>query len=79
MFKYNFNMKMQERFSVEDDYCLYLRKEFMKSMNSKLSDVDKILCNLIDPARRKFEEAEIGYPSYDFTLLDQEWENRLRT
>ena len=78
MFNYSFDTKMQERFSIEDDYGLYLRKEFMKSMNDNLSEVDKILCMLIDPAKRKFEEAEIDYPSYDFKVLDKEWRDGLR-
>ncbi len=78
MFNYSFDTKMHERFSVEDDYSLYLRKEFMRSMNDKLSEVDKTLCNLIDPTSRKFEEDEIDYPNYDFNILDTEWRDALR-
>lgn len=69
---------MQERFSIEDDYDLHLRKQFMKSMDNKLSEVDKILCILIDPANRKFKEDEIDFPNYDFKILDKEWRDGLR-
>jgi hypothetical protein len=78
MFNYSFDTKMQDSFSVEDDYSLYLRKKFMKSMNDNLSEVDKMLCILIDPAKRKLEEDKISFPSYDFKVLDKEWRNDLR-
>jgi hypothetical protein len=78
MFKFSFSTKMQEEFSIEEDYSLYLRKKFMESMNNNLSEVDKILCLLIDPAKRKFKEDEIAYPNYDFEILDKEWRNQLR-
>jgi len=78
MFNYRFDTKMQEQFSIEDDYSLYLRKQFMKSMNDKLSEVDKILCLLIDPEKRKLKEDEIDYPNFDFKTLDKEWRHELR-
>ncbi len=37
-----------------------------------LSEIDKILCLLIDPRKRKFNEEEIGYVNYDFETLDKE-------
>jgi hypothetical protein len=78
IFNYSFDTKMQEKFSVADDYSLYLRKKFMKSMNDNLSEVDKLLCILIDPSKRKFAEDEIAYPSYDLKALDKEWRDKLR-
>ncbi|MBE7170315.1 MAG: hypothetical protein INR73_06980 [Williamsia sp.] len=78
MFNYSFNARTQEQFSIENDYSLYLRKQFTKSMNNNLSEVDKLLYILIDPAKRKFKEDETGYPHYDFEALDKEWKEGLR-
>jgi hypothetical protein len=78
MFQYSYSRKMQEEFSIEDDYSLHLRQKFMETMNANLSEVDKTLCLLIDPEKRKFKEDEIDFSTYDFVALDKEWENSLR-
>ena len=78
MFEYNFSMKRREAFSIEDDYGLHLRKKIMEAMNSHLSEVDEILCLLIDPEKRELQEDEIGYPAFDLATIDKEWQNELR-
>jgi len=77
MFKFGFDTRMRKEFSVEEDYSLYLRKKFIGSMNNNLSEVDEMLCMLIDPEKRSFKEDEIDYPNYDFEALDKEWMNGL--
>jgi hypothetical protein len=74
MTKYSLSKKRRNLFSIEDDYALHLRKKFMESMNHNLSEVDEILCKLIDPEKRNLKEDEIDYPNYDFETIDQEWE-----
>jgi hypothetical protein len=78
MFQYSFSKKMQEEFSIEDDYSLHLRQRFMQTMNDNLSDVDETLCLLIDPEKRNFKEDKIDFSTYDFATLDKEWETSLR-
>lgn len=78
MFKYSFSQKMSEKFSIEDDYSLYLRKKFMESMANNLSEVDEVLCMLIDPGKRKLKEDEINYPHFDLKAIDEEWLNERR-
>lgn len=73
MFKYNFSQKTNEKFSIENDYSLYLRKKFMESMADDLSEVDQVLCMLIDPEMRKLKEDETDYPHFDLKAIDEEW------
>ena len=73
MFKYNFGKKTTYKFSLEDDYSLHLRMNFIKSMTDNLSEVDEVLCMLIDPKKRTFSEEEIEYPDVDLEALDEEW------
>jgi hypothetical protein len=69
---------MSEEFSIEDDFGLHLRKKFKESMSNNFSEVDEILCVLIDPEKRAFKEDEIGYQSHNIEVLDKEWINQLR-
>lgn len=66
------------KFSIEDDYSLHLRQKFMGAMNDNLSEVDDVLCMLIDPEKRTFKEDEIEYPAFDLEAIDEEWKNGLR-
>ncbi len=78
MFHYSFSKKASAEFSLEDDYSLHLRKDFIKAMNNNLSEADELLCMLIDPEKRSFKEDEIAFPVYDFTAIDAAWHNESR-
>ncbi|WP_181304832.1 hypothetical protein [Rufibacter sp. XAAS-G3-1] len=78
MAKYDFSKKRMKLFSIEDDYALYLRTRFIESMDANLSEVDEIVCLLIDPEKRSLEENEIDYPNHNFEIIDKEWENKSR-
>lgn len=67
--------KTNERFFIDDDYSLHLKKEFLKSTNDNLSEVDELLCTLIDPAKRQLNEDKIAYPTFDLESIDEEWRN----
>lgn len=78
MTKYDFSRKRMKLFSTEDNYALYLRNTFIGSMNASLSEIDEILCTLIDPERKSLKEDEINYPNADLKTIDEEWENEIR-
>lgn len=63
---------VEENLSIEESYSLYLKRSIAERMNKSLLEIDKILCSLIDPQKRKFTEEEIGYVDYDFKALDKE-------
>jgi len=73
--KYSFSKKREQAFSIEDDYALYLRKNFIASMDIHLSEVDEILCTIIDPEMKSLKKEEIDYPDDDLKAIDEEWEN----
>ena len=73
--KYSFSKKREQAFSIEDDYALYLRKNFIASMDIHLSEVDEILCAIIDPEMKGLNKEEIDYPDDDLKTIDEEWEN----
>jgi len=75
MFTYDYNKKRIKLFSTVDDYALYLRKKFTDSMDLNLSEIDEILCTLIDPENKIINEVEIDYPVDDLKAIDEEWEN----
>ena len=68
-----FKRRMRQEFSIEEDYSLYLTNKFMASLESNLSEVDEVLCMLIDPEKREFEKDEINYPNFDMDAIDKEW------
>jgi hypothetical protein len=76
--KYHFSKKRMKLFSTEDDYALYLRNKFILSMDTKLSEIDEILCAMIDPEKKIVKGEEINYPSDDLKAIDDEWENNER-
>ena len=75
MFTYNYSKKRIKLFSTVDDYSLHLQRKFVESMNNNLSEIDEILCTLIDPENKIIKEAEIDYPDDDLEAIDEEWEN----
>ncbi len=75
---YVFNRKTNNYFSTEEDYYIYLRKKFISNMEADFAEIDELLCLLIDPEKKTFNEEELDYPYYNFEVLDEEWENDLR-
>ncbi len=75
MKKYTYSVKRMKLFSTEDDFTLYLRKNFISSLDIGLAETDEILCTLIDLENKTVMEDEIDYPEDDLKPLDEEWEN----
>ncbi len=63
---------VEESLSIEDSYSLYFKRSISKRINNSTQAIDKLLCLLIDPQKRKFTEEQIGYVDYDFNMLDKE-------
>lgn len=65
--------QINDRFSIETAFTAQVRKRSIDAMSQYLTELDDLLCLLIDPDQRSFNEAEINYPSYDLAALDAAW------
>lgn len=82
---YNFRLSARHMYDISDHYevidelsperaYIYLqRKKFIDSLNLHFTEVDEMLCLLIDPGKRSFDAAAINYPNYDLAAMDAAW------
>ncbi len=71
-----FARKRINTFSPGDDYALYLRNRFFASLQINLSEIDEILCTLIDPEKKSLREEDINYPEDDLKAIDDNWQKQ---
>jgi len=72
-FNFSLSMHADQKFSMEQDYSLHVRKKFVERMKDNLVELDDMLCLYIDPEKRVFDANEIGYSEFDFDVIDEEW------
>lgn len=65
-------------FLVEEEYSQYLKQDFIRTIPGNLTEIDEILCTLIDPEKKSFTEAELKYPEFDLEAIDLNWHKSLR-
>lgn len=68
----------RQEYLVEEEYGEYFKQKFVRNIPSNFTEIDEILCKLIDPERRSFTEAEINYPEYDLEKIDLAWQISFR-
>ena len=61
-------------FLIEEEYSRFLKQEFIRKAVNNFTEMDELLCVLIDPENKSFTEAEIKYPEFDLEAIDLSWQ-----
>ena len=77
-FESSFLKQTSQDFLIEDAYGQTLKESFIKNLRINFTEIDEVLCLLIDPEKRSFSEAEIKYPEFDLEVLDLNWQEAFR-
>lgn len=65
-------------FSIEEEYSYFIKQEFVNKIPCNFTEIDELLCVLIDPEKRSFTASEINYPEFDLDAIDLNWQKSLR-
>ncbi len=64
-------------FLSEEEYCYFYKQAFIRKIPENFTEIDELLCILIDPEKRSFTESEVNYPVFDLDILDLNWQKNL--
>ncbi|MBO9731470.1 MAG: hypothetical protein J7623_22710 [Chitinophaga sp.] len=65
---------MLEGYSVALSYGWSLQHKLNSVIKDNISEIDDILCTILDPENRFFDKELIKYPDMDIDSIDREWE-----
>jgi hypothetical protein len=73
-----FKLTRSQDFLIEEEYCYYFKQAFIKKIPANFTEIDELLCILIDPEKKSFTEAEVNYHEFEFDAIDSNWKKSLR-
>lgn len=65
-------------FLIEEEYSYFIKQKFIKKLPDNFTEIDELLCVLIDPEKKSFTEVEAKYPEFDLAAIDLNWQKGLR-
>ena len=65
-------------FLIEEEYCYFFKQAFIRKIPDNFTEIDELLCILIDPEKKSFSEDEVNYQEFDFDAIDLNWQKSLR-
>jgi hypothetical protein len=70
-------LSRSQDFIMEDAFGGLMEEEFIRKIPGNFTELDELLCTLIDPEKRSFTEAEVKYPEFDLDVIDLNWQKSL--
>lgn len=63
--------------SISEHFSKYQKGKILKALKTEITEVDNVLCLLIDPEKRNFSisvlEEKYGYPKEDLSKISTDW------